>query len=55
MYETNDKVSAIVTEIRNIRFSSMDEGKKKTKMDALREQFEQVMIEEEKRIEDIMK
>ncbi len=55
MYETNGKISAIVEEIRQIRFSGMDESEKKEKMDALREEFEKVMLEEEKKVEAVMK
>ena len=51
MYETNEKVSAIVNEIRNIWFSKMDENVKQTKCDKLREGFEKVMYEEENKIE----
>ena len=54
MYETNEKVSAIVNEIRDIRFSKMDENEKQTKCDKLREEFEQVMLEEEKKVEKVM-
>ena len=54
MYETNEKVSAIVNEIRDIRFSKMDENEKQAKCDSLREQFEQVMLEEEKKVEKVM-
>ena len=55
MYETNDKISSIVNEIRNIRFSKMDENEKQIKCDQLREEFEQVMREEENKIELITK
>ena len=54
MYETNEKITAIVNEIRNIRFSNMDEKEKQKKCDRLREEFERVMIEEEKKIEEVM-
>jgi len=54
MIETNEKVSAIVNEIRNIRFSKLNEHDKETKCDKLREEFEKVMIEEEKKIEKAM-
>ena len=54
MYETNEKVSAIVNEIRDIGFSKMDENKKQTKCDYLREEFERVMLEEEKKVEKVM-
>lgn len=53
MYETNAKINAIVDEIRQIRFSKMDEEEKREKSDKLRKEFEQVMYEEEKRIEEI--
>lgn len=54
MIETNEKISAIVTEIRDIRFSKMDENEKQVKCDKLREEFEKVMFEEEKKIEKVM-
>ncbi len=53
MFETNAKISAIVDEIRSIRFSQMSENEKQTKCDYLRKEFEQVMFEEEKKIEEI--
>lgn len=37
MYETNDKVSLIVSEIRQIRFSKLDEQEKNKKLDRLLE------------------
>lgn len=55
MYETNGKINAIVEEIRNIRFSKMDESEKQLKCDKLREEFEKVMLEEEKKVEQVMK
>ena len=54
IYETNEKVSAIVNEIRDIRFSKMDESEKQIKCDKLREEFERVMLEEEKKVEKVM-
>ena len=54
MYETNEKVTAIVNEIRTIRFSKMDESEKQTKCDKLREEFERVMLEEEKKVKEVM-
>lgn len=44
MYETNDKVSAIVNEMRQIRFSKLHEQEKRKKSDKLRDEFEKVMI-----------
>jgi len=55
IFETNDKINAIVEEIRLIRFSKMDEKEKQSKFDELRKEFEKVMILEEKRIEELMK
>ena len=55
MYETNEKISAIVNEIRDIQFSKMDENEKQTKCDVLRIAFEQVMIEEERKVEKVLK
>jgi hypothetical protein len=55
MFETNDKINAIVYEIREIRFSKMVEKEKQVKYDELRKEFEKVMRVEEKRIEEIMK
>jgi len=55
MFETNDKINAIVEEIRWIRFSKMDEKEKQVKFDELRKEFEKVMHIEEKRVEEVMK
>ena len=54
MFETNDKINAIVDEIRSIRFSKMIENEKQTKYDKLRKEFEEIMHIEEKRIEEII-
>ena len=54
IYETNGKISAIVDEIRNIRFSQMNEKEKQEKGDFLREEFKKVMVEEEKKVEEVM-
>jgi len=55
IFETNDKITAIVNEIRLIRFSKMDEKEKQIKYDKLRKEFEKVMHIEEKRVEEVMK
>ena len=55
MYETNDKISSIVNEFRDIRFSKLDEKEKQIKCDKLREEFEHVMLEEKNKIELITK
>jgi len=55
IFETNDKINAIVEEIRLIRFSKMDEKEKENRFDELRKAFEKVMFLEEKRVEEVMK
>ncbi len=55
MYETNEKISAIVNEIRDLRFSKLDENEKQTRCDKLRVEFERIMLEEEKKVEKVMK
>ncbi len=55
IFETNDKISAIVDEIRLIRFSNMNEKEKEIKFDKLRKEFEKVMRIEEKLVEEVMK
>jgi len=55
IFETNDKISAIVDEIRLIRFSKMGETEKQIKFDKLRKEFEKVMSTEEKLVEEVMK
>ncbi len=55
IFETNDKISAIVDEIRLIRFSKMSDKEKQIKFDELRKEFEKVMRIEEKLVEEVMK
>ena len=55
MFETNDKITAIVNEIRLIRFSKMAEDKKEGKYNKLREEFEKVMFMEEEKVEKVIK
>ena len=55
IFETNDKITAIVDEIRLIRFSKMSETEKQIKSDKLRIEFEKVMRIEEKLVEEVMK
>lgn len=55
MYETNDKINAIVSEMRQIRFSKMTEDEKRVRCDELREKFEEIMLNEETKIKKIMK
>jgi len=55
IFETNDKITAIVDEIRLIKFSMMNEKEKQIKFDELRKEFEKVMRIEEKLVEEVMK
>jgi predicted oxidoreductase (fatty acid repression mutant protein) len=55
MFETNDKITAIVNEIRLIRFSKMAEDEKEAKYNKLREEFEKVMFMEEEKVEKVIK
>ena len=55
IFETNDKITSIVDEIRLIRFSKMGESEKQIKYDKLRKEFEKIMSIEEKRVKEIMK
>jgi len=55
IFETNDKINAIVDEIRLIKFSKMNEKEKQIKFDELRKEFEKVMRIEEKLVEEVMK
>ena len=55
MFETNDKITAIVNEIRLIRFSKMAEDEKEAKYNKLREEFEKIMFMEEEKVEKIIK
>ncbi len=54
MFETNDKINAIVDEIKLIRFSKMNEKEKQIKYDELRKEFEIIMYLEEKRVKEVM-
>ena len=55
MFETNDKITAIVNEIRLIRFSKMVEDEKEVKYNKLREEFEKVMFIEEEKVKKVIK
>jgi len=55
IFETNDKITAIVDEMRLIKFSKMNDKEKQIKFDELRKEFEKVMRIEEKLVEEVMK
>jgi hypothetical protein len=43
IYETNNKINSIVSEIRQIRFSKLDEQEKNKKLDRLRVNKEKIV------------
>lgn len=53
--ETTAKMEAIVMELENIKQSELDDVSKREKSDFLRKEFEQVIIEQQNRVEKIMK
>ena len=52
--EITAKMEAIVMELENIKQSELDDVSKREKSDFLRKEFEQVIIEQQKRVEKIM-
>ena len=54
MFEINDKINAIVDEMKLIKFSKMDEKEKQMKYDELRNEFEKIMYLEEEKIKKVM-
>ncbi|WP_316506566.1 hypothetical protein [Nitrosopumilus sp.] len=53
--ETNEKLSAIAEEIRQIKFSNLDENSKESKMNILRVEFQKMLDEQQRRILEIAK
>ncbi|WP_316506259.1 hypothetical protein [Nitrosopumilus sp.] len=51
--ETNEKLSAIAEEIRQIKFSNLDEKSKESKMNVLRIEFQKMLDEQQRRVLDI--
>jgi len=54
MFETNDKINAIVYEIKLIKFSKMDEKEKQIKYAELRKEFEKIMFLEEEKVKKVI-
>ena len=53
--ETNSKLEAIVEEMRIIKSSDLDDVSKHQKTDSLRHEFESVLNEQQKRVDEVMK
>ena len=54
IFETTAKLEAIAEEMRMIRFSDLDDVTKREKSDYLRKEFEGVLNEQQKRLEQII-
>lgn len=55
IFETNDKINAISSELRLIRFSQMSESEKEEKYEILRKEFESILMMEKTRVENLLK
>ena len=53
--ETTAKMEAIVMELENIKQSELDDVSKREKSDFLRKEFEEIMLEQQRRVEIIKK
>ncbi len=52
--ETTAKMEAIVMELENIKQSELDDVSKREKSDYLRKEFEEIILEQQRRVEKIM-
>jgi len=55
IYETNEKLSFIAQEMKDIKFSNLDDNTKESKIRVLREEFQKMLDEQQKRILEITK
>ena len=55
IFEITLKLEAIVEEMKAIKFSDLDDVTKREKSDYLRKEFESVLNEQHKRVEQIMR
>ena len=51
--ETNEKLGAIAEEIKEIKFSTLDESSKESKLELLRGEFQKILDEQQKRVMEI--
>ena len=54
IFETTDKINAIVEEMKLIKFSKMNEKEKEIKFVELRKEFEKIMYLEERKVKEII-
>jgi len=52
--ETTAKMEAIVMELENIKQSELDDVSKREKSDFLRKEFEEIILEQQRRVKKIM-
>ena len=55
VYETNDKLTAIAQEMKNVNFSTLDDKTKKEKLEVLRLEFQKMLDEQQRRVLEITK
>ena len=55
IYETNEKLGAIAEEMRLIKFSNLDDTSKNAKLTVLREEFQKMLDEQQKKVLEITK
>ena len=52
--ETNEKLGAIAIEIRAIKFSNLDNDLMKSKLEVLRQEFQKILDEQQRRVSRLM-
>ncbi len=55
IYETSEKLGAIAEELKAIKFSTLDEPSKESKLNVLRKEFEKILDEQQRRVLEITK
>ncbi len=48
--ETNEKLGSIAEEIREIKFSNLDDSSKTAKLEFLRKEFQKILDEQQRRV-----
>jgi hypothetical protein len=52
--ETNEKLGAIAAEMRAIKFSNLDNDSMKSKLEVLRQEFQKILDDQQRRVSRIM-
>ena len=53
--ETNEKLCAIAEEMKSIKFSSLDDASKDAKLEVLRQEFQKMLDEQQRKVLEITK